>query len=534
ISYIALVYIVHLESMKLGMQGLPRRSEPRPLVQAAMRFALGVILVCVLSFGVYYGLGWLKPVAGDSAAWIVAGLIGVIYVLLAKRCATVPDLEIDDPNSDVVELPDPGPTIRSGLHYLLPVIVLIWCLMVERLSPGLSAFWATVLMIGILVTQRPLFAYFRGEANLGVFAKQGYSELVSGLETGARNMIGIGIATATAGIIVGAVSLTGVGLVLADLVEIISGGNLMLMLGFTAILSLILGMGLPTTANYIVVSSLLAPVIVTLGQQSGLIVPLIAVHLFVFYFGIMADVTPPVGLASFAAAAISGGDPMRTGFVAFFYSMRTAVLPFLFIFNTDMLLIDVTWLGGIGIFIVSTVAMLLFAASTQGWFIDRNKLWESAALILIAFTLFRPGFWMEEISPSFAKVAPTQLFSSASEMAPGETIKIRVLGVDDVGKPRSFIALLNLGEGTTGEEKVASAGLGLINNDQQQLMVDDIGFESSAEASGFDFDQIVEEVFVPQSHLPKQLMYLPALLLLGLVWVLQSRRRKSFLLKEAA
>ena len=534
ISYIALVYIVHLESMKLGMQGLPRHSEPRPLVQAAMRFALGVILVCVLSFAVYYGLGWLKPVAGDSAAWIVAGLLAVLYIVLAKRCATVPDLEIDDPNSDVVELPDPGPTIRSGLHYLLPVVVLIWCLMVERLSPGLSAFWATVLMIVILVTQRPLFAYFRGESNLGEFVKLGFSELVSGLETGARNMIGIGIATATAGIIVGAVSLTGVGLVLADLVEIISGGNLMLMLGFTAILSLILGMGLPTTANYIVVSSLLAPVIVTLGQQSGLIVPLIAVHLFVFYFGIMADVTPPVGLASFAAAAISGGDPMRTGFVAFFYSMRTAVLPFLFIFNTDMLLIDVTWLGGIGIFIVSTVAMLLFAASTQGWFIDRNKLWESAALILIAFTLFRPGFWMEEISPSFAKVAPTQLFSSAKEMAAGETIKIRVLGVDDVGKPRSFIALLNLGEGTTGEEKVANAGLGLINNDKKQLMVDDIGFESSAEAAGFDFDQIVEEVFVPQSHLPKQLMYIPALLLLGLVWMLQSRRRKSLLQKEEA
>src|SRR3546814_5084173 len=131
--------------------------------------------------------------------------------------------------------------------------------------------------------------------------------------TVARNMICIGIATATAGIIVGAVSQTGVGLVLADLVEIVSMGNIMLILIFTAVLSLILGMGLSTTANYIVVSSLMAPVIVILGEQAGLIVPLIAVHLFVFYFGIMADVTPPVGLASFAAAALSGGDPMRTG-----------------------------------------------------------------------------------------------------------------------------------------------------------------------------------------------------------------------------
>ncbi len=189
-------------------------------------------------------------------------------------------------------------------------------------------------------------------------------------------MIGIGIATATAGIIVGAVSQTGVGSALADVVEVLSGGNIMAILLLTAVLSLILGMGLPTTANYIVVSALLAPVIVTLGQQNGLIVPLIAVHLFVFYFGIMADVTPPVGLASFAAAAVSGGDPIKTGVVAFFYSLRTAALPFLFIFNTDLLLINVDWLHGIFIFIVATVAMLLFAAATQGWFLARNRIYE--------------------------------------------------------------------------------------------------------------------------------------------------------------
>ena len=125
------------------------------------------------------------------------------------------------------------------------------------------------------------------------------------------------------------------------------------------------------------VSALLAPVIVSLGAQNGLLVPLIAVHLFVFYFGIMADVTPPVGLASFAAAAVSGGDPIRTGFQAFYYSLRTAALPFLFIFNTDLLLIDVTFLQGVLIFVVSTIAMLIFAAATQGFMITRNRWYES-------------------------------------------------------------------------------------------------------------------------------------------------------------
>ena len=180
------------------------------------------------------------------------------------------------------------------------------------------------------------------------------------------------------------------------------------MLILTAVLSLILGMGLPTTANYIVVSSLLAPVIVTLGTQSGLIVPLIAVHMFVFYFGIMADVTPPVGLASFAAAAISGGDPIRTGFVAFFYSLRTAILPFLFIFNTDLLLINVDWAHGIFIFIMATIAILIFSAATQGFFIARSRFYESVVLLLIAFTLFRPGFWMDMVVPPYEEAEPTR------------------------------------------------------------------------------------------------------------------------------
>ena len=525
ISYIALVYIVHLESMKLDMKGLPRRTVARPLLHSLMRFALGIFLVCVLSFAVYYGLGWLKPVAGDNSGWVIAGLIGVVYFALAIICSKQPDLKIDDPNSPVVELPDPRPTILSGLHYLLPVIVLIWCLMVERLSPGLSAFWATVLMIFILMTQRPLFALFRGGKNMGAQIKRGFSELLDGLETGARNMIGIGIATATAGIIVGAVSLTGVGLVLADLVEIVSMGNLFLMLLFTAILSLILGMGLPTTANYIVVSSLLAPVIVTLGQQSGLIVPLIAVHLFVFYFGIMADVTPPVGLASFAAAAISGGDPIRTGFVAFFYSLRTAMLPFLFIFNTDMLLIDVGWAGGILVFIVATIAMLLFAAATQGWFLTRNRWWESIAMLLAAFTLFRPGFWMDRISPPFEQTAPSALVETFDSLEAGTDIRFRVLGEDEVGRVRSFVTPITVAEGVDGEERLANTGIELLV-EGDEVLIDGVGFDSPAEQAGLDFDQVIQEVSVPRSSLPKELMYLPALALVALIWKLQSARRR--------
>ena len=175
---------------------------------------------------------------------------------------------------------------------VLPVAALIWNLMIEELSPALSAFWATMFLIFILVTQRPLSAWFRGKKSVGEEVAEGFRDLKTGLVAGSRNMIGVAIATSTAGIIVGTVTLTGIGLVLADVVEMMSAGNLFMMLCWVAIASLILGMGVPTTANYIVVSSLMAPVVVELGAQSGLIVPLIAVHMFVFYFGIMADVTP--------------------------------------------------------------------------------------------------------------------------------------------------------------------------------------------------------------------------------------------------
>ncbi|MDZ7620989.1 MAG: TRAP transporter permease [Candidatus Competibacteraceae bacterium] len=526
ISYIALVYIVHLEALKANMQGLPRPGVAKPWMQRLMGGLLGFIATAVLALAVYYGIGWLKPVLGDAAIWIISALLVAVYVGLVWVGSRHPELEVDDPNTPLVSLPEVGPTVRSGLHFLLPVIVLIWCLMVERLSPGLSAFWATVFMMFILLTQRPLFALFRGQGGLYAQIRRGGNDLLEGLIAGARNMIGIGIATATAGVIVGAVSQTGVGLVLADLVEILSLGNILLMLILTAVLSLILGMGLPTTANYIVVSSLLAPVIVTLGQQSGLIVPLIAVHLFVFFFGLMADVTPPVGLASFAAAAVSGGDPIRTGVVAFFYSMRTAVLPFLFIYNTDLLLINVDWLHGVGIFIVATIAMLLFAAATQGYFITRSRFYESLLLLLIAFTLFRPGFWMDMMSPPYEELAPTQLLAEADKLAAGTPIRLHVDGLDDVGRPRNFVAILTMGEGATGQDRLVDAGLELIESDGK-LIVDNVRFGSAAATAGLEFDQTVEGVLAPLAQPRKEWLWIPAFLVLGGLIKLQQRRARA-------
>lgn len=533
ISYIALVYIVHLEALKAGMEGLPRAYVPKPIVQRLIGIAFTIAAICGISFAVYYGMGWIRPAFPNTAGYIIFAFITAIYVGLLYVASKEEPLELDDPNAPVTALPMPGPTIRSGLHFILPVVVLVWALMVDRLSPGLSAFWATTYMVFILLTQRPLTAMMRGEGTIVAAVREGGRDLIDGLETGARNMIGIGIATATAGIIVGAVSQTGVGSALADVVEVLSGGNILAILFLTAILSLILGMGLPTTANYIVVSALLAPVIVTLGQQNGLIVPLIAVHLFVFYFGIMADVTPPVGLASFAAAAVSGGDPIKTGVVAFFYSLRTAALPFLFIFNTELLLIDVSMGQGIFVFIVATIAMLLFAAATQGWFLAKNRIYETVALLLIAFTLFRPGFWMDMVSPPYSEEAPSDIAAAALATPIGEDLRIRVAGVNDLGDPIEFVAVLGIQKGATGEERLENAGL-VFRNDGDAMFIDDVGYDSAASQAGLDWDQEVLRVLRPVGQPSKYLMFIPALLLLGLVVFLQRGRNARGTRKTAS
>ncbi|ATJ83984.1 TRAP-type uncharacterized transport system, fused permease component [Halomonas beimenensis] len=525
ISYIALVYIVHLEALKANMQGLESSNPPKPLVRKVIGFLAGLLLMMITALVVYYGLGWLKPVLGGATPWVVAVVLAGVYVGLLKVAAGYPELELDDPNEPVYKLPQTRPTVMVGLQYILPVIVLIWCLMVERLSPGLSAFWATVFMLFIMVTQRPITAIFRHRSNLAEDVREGLLDLWDGLVTGARNMIGIGIATATAGIIVGAVSQTGVGLVLADVVEILSMGNLMLILLLTAVLSLILGMGLPTTANYIVVSALLAPVIVQLGEQNGLLVPLIAVHLFVFYFGIMADVTPPVGLASFAAAAVSGGDPIRTGFQAFYYSLRTAALPFLFIFNTDLLLIDVSLFQGVLIFVVATVAMLIFAAATQGFMITRSRWYESLLLLLVAFTLFRPGFWMDMIHDPYQDIPPAQFVEALGEVDEETTLRVQVSGLDAYGDPMTTYMTLPVPEGETGQERLENLGLELII-EEDRAVVDMVAFGSQAADLGFDFDQEIIQVQAPVDRWTKEWMWIPAFLVFGLVVMLQRRRRE--------
>ncbi len=526
ISYIALFYIVHLEALKSGIHGLPRAKGSTTLGRLA-GFGMTLCGVVLLANAVYYGLGWLKPALGDAATWVIVGAVGAVYVGVLRIVALEPDLVIDDPNAELLELPKVKETILAGLHYLLPVVLLIWSLLVEELSPGLSAFYATISLIVILLTQKPLLALFRHEAHPLRRVRQGWHDLVEGLQLGARNMIGIGIATACAGIIVGTVSVTGLGLVMTDLVEVVSAGNLVGMLALVAVVCLILGMGMPTTASYIIVSTLMAPVVVELGAQSGLVVPLVAVHMFVFYFGLMADITPPVGLASFAAAAIARADPIKTGITSFWYGIRTGILPFMFIFNNELLLIGVrSWWSLLLTIGTAIAAMLVFAAGTQGWFVRRNRWYETAALLLVTFSLLRPDFWLNLVVDKYRVEPATRLIELADKAPPGAGVRVRIEGTSLEGKDIHKTVLLPLyGEGT-GAQRIKKAGLTMLSTGQE-LQVMAVDLRSAADKAGFEQGFKVTGVELPADRMAKEWLYLPAFLVLGLVFLMQRMRPES-------
>ena len=521
ISYIALVYIVHLESCKMGLKGMERKVT-KTMAQKLLSFVMTFLFIIIIGGATYYGLGWIKDVSGKATIYIVCLLLAAAYFLLIWLACRVPELEV---THEINELPDLKETAQAGYYFLLPVVVLMWCLTVERLSPSLSAYWATMLLMVIVLTQRPLKGFIRKAKGDDFSFEKGFHEFVNGLVSGARNMIGIGVATAAAGIVVGTVTLTGIGLVMTEFVEFISGGNLVLILFFTAVISLLLGMGLPTTANYIVVSTLMAPVIVELGAQNGLIVPLIAVHLFVFYFGILADDTPPVGLAAFAAAGISGGDPIRTGIQGFTYDIRTAILPFMFIFNTELLMIGIgTWFHLVTVVVSAVIAMLVFAAATQGFFLTKSRFYETIALLLVTFTLFRPGFFWDKVYPPFEEKPGTQLVQIVENLEPGSMLRLKIKGENMKGKEYTKALMFTVGNAQNGVDRLNEIGFET-RTEEGKVLVDNVVFSSNAEKMGIDFDQEILMVKIPSKRPSKQLMFIPALGLLALVFFVQRRRR---------
>ena len=353
--------------------------------------------------------GQLMPPIMGAAAFIIAEYCNISYFEVLKA-AVIPafvsyialiyivDLEAKKMKLQPVpasELPKFWPTFLSGIHFFIPLGFLIYQLIILRRSASLSAYYAIAALMVLILVRNLIVDYQEGKRGHILSIYQSFREIWFTLVAGAYNMMSISVAVATAGIIVGIVTL-GLGGVVTDVIDIVASGHLMAMLVITAGVSLLLGLGLPTTANYIVMASLTAPAMVALSGDLGLVVPLIAAHLFCFYFGILADDTPPVGLAAYAAAAIARENPIKVGIQSFKYDMRTAILPFMFIFNTELLLVGVdSILYGSFIFITALIGMFAFASFVQGMFFIACTWYERIALILPTLILFRPDLFID-------------------------------------------------------------------------------------------------------------------------------------------
>ena len=385
-----------------------------------------------------------------------------------------------------------------------------------RFTASYSIFYATISLILVNLINKII-----KETNFKNALIVWYNQTIVGFEKGAINMVGVGIAIATAGVIVGAVGSTGLSTNLIIVIESIAKDNVIILLLLTIILCLLLGMGLPTTANYVVVASLMATVLVDVGNASGFIFPLIAVHLFVFYFGLMADVTPPVGLASYAAAAISGGDPLKTGVQAFWYSLRTGILPIVFLFNHELLLIGVDniW-HALLIIVTSLVGILVFTSATQGWFINKLRWYEIIIFLIISISFLSPEFVLNKFYPKYDYLNINQIQNLKFES--NKETRIKVTRVSEYGERyKLFVIEKNTFKNDFNLEEY---GIDLIE-EGDKILVDTIKWNGQAKKSGMEIGDYITEFKIENSNRPNKKIVYPVAFFLLLIFGYLNKRK---------
>ena len=481
--------------------------------------------------------GQIMPPIMGAAAFVMAELLGISYFTVITHAflpaiisyialfyiSHLESVKLNIKGLPEDQIPPLGKTFLSGIHFLIPIFILVYLLLVERWTAASAVFYSILSLFLIIIVKEVVTATQLNEGFLNGL-RVGYNKVITGLEKGALNMISVAIAIATAGIIVGAVASTGLSNNLIVIVEAISGGNVITLLLLTAVLCIILGMGLPTTANYLVVAALMAQVVVEVGSASGYVFPLIAIHLYVFYYGLMADVTPPVGLASYAAAAISKADPIKTGVQAFWYSLRTGILPIVFIFNPELLLIGIeNFWHGITVVLTSLAAILIFTAATQGWFVNKLKWYEIVVFLLISMSLFRPGYILDKFYPKFEKQSLQADKIINLQFNPDKEVHIKVTRRTEYGdryklfviKKDSFIKEYNLEE----------YGINLVDK-EGRLTVDTLKWNGLAKKAGIETDDVITEFKIENLDRPNKAIIYPFSFLLIFIFGYNNYRRK--------
>ena len=477
--------------------------------------------------------GQIMPPVMGAAAFVMASFIGVTYFEVVKHAflpaiisyialfyiSHLEALKLGLKGMDDSDVPNLKKTFLSGLHHLIPIFVLIYLLVYMRYTASYSIFYATLSLILVNLVNRLIK---NSDFKTGLI--DWYNQTVVGFQKGAINMVGVGIAIATAGIIVGAVGSTGLSTNLIVVIETIARDNVMILIFLTIILCLLLGMGLPTTANYVVVASLMATVLVDVGNASGFIFPLIAVHLFVFYFGLMADVTPPVGLASYAAAAISGGDPLKTGLQAIWYSLRTGILPIVFLFNHELLLIGIESIWqALVVIITSLIGILVFTAATQRWFINKLRWYEVIAFLIISLSFLAPEFVLNKFYPKFNEQKLLSEEIQNLSFDPGKEVHIKVTRLSEYGE-RYKLFVIEKGSFDS-NYNLQNYGLSLAD-EEGKLVIKKLDWKGLAKKSGIETGDIISNFKIENLDRPNKAFVYPFALLCLFIFGYFNYKRK--------
>jgi len=481
--------------------------------------------------------GQLMPPVMGAAAFVMASFIGVTYFEIVKHAflpavisyvalfyiSHLEALKLNLKGMEEKDVPNLKNTFLAGLHFLIPIFVLIYLLVYLRFTASYSIFYATIALISVNLINKLI-----KQPNFKNALTTWFNQTIVGFQKGALNMVGVGIAIATAGVIVGAVGSTGLSTNLIIVIETIAKDNIAILLFLTIILCLLLGMGLPTTANYVVVASLMAAVLVDVGNASGFIFPLIAVHLFVFYFGLMADVTPPVGLASYAAAAISGGDPLKTGVQAFWYSLRTGILPIVFLFNHELLLIGIEniW-HALVVIVTSLTGILVFTAATQAWFFNKLRWYEIIVFLIISLSLLAPDFVLNKFYPKYNHKDLSQIH--LLNLKPSKEVRFKVTRPSEYGERyKLFIIKKNTFENNFNLEDY---GISLLK-ENNKIIIDTLKWNGKAKKEGFETDDIISELKIENLDRPNKNIVYPFALILLLVFGYFNYKRKVNIIYE--
>ena len=476
--------------------------------------------------------GQIMPPVMGAAAFVMASFIGVTYFEVVKHAflpaiisyialfyiSHLEALKLNLKGMEEKDVPILKKTFLAGLHFLIPIFVLIYLLVFLRLTASYSIFYATIALILVNLINKLI-----KETNLKDGFKTWFNQTVVGFEKGAINMVAVGIAIATAGVIVGAVGSTGLSTNLIIVIESVARDNVIILILLTMVLCLLLGMGLPTTANYVVVASLMSMVLVDVGNASGFIFPLIAVHLFVFYFGLMADVTPPVGLASYAAAGISGGDPLKTGVQAFWYSLRTGILPIVFLFNHELLLIGIEniW-HGLLVIVTSLIGILVFTAATQRWFFNRLKWYEIIVFLFISISFLSPEFVLNKFYPKYDYKDLKNIHSI--NLDKNKEVHLKVTRPSEYGERyKLFVINKNSFEKNF---KLEDYGINLTKNNNQ-IVVDTLKWNGLAKKNGMQTGDIISEFKIENLSRPNKSIVYPIALILLLIFGYLNYKRKT-------